>query len=102
MKNILNHLTTKSDGDAVDVVYDEETELLLPQSHDYLSMEQEYRQIMFFYEAGIQQVTAKLEILKKEFQYCNRKHQEPGENVGQYYKQDEKEGASADDWMHDE
>lgn len=79
MKNILNHLTTKSDGDVVDVVYDEETELLLPQSHDYLSMEQEYRQIMFFYEAGIQQVTAKLEILKKEFQYCNDRN--PIENI---------------------
>lgn len=73
MKNILSGLTTKKDGDReiVDVVNEEDTQMLLPQASDYLDMEQQYRQIMFFYEAGIQQVTAKLEILNKEFQYCN-------------------------------
>ncbi len=73
MNNILKQLTTKQDGDieVVDVVVDQGEELLLPQASDHLNMEEQYRQIMFFYEAGIQQVTAKLEILNKEFQYCN-------------------------------
>lgn len=73
MKNILSGLTTKKkdDGEIVDVVNVSGAETLLPQTSDYLDMEQQYRQIMFFYEAGIQQVTAKLEILNKEFQYCN-------------------------------
>lgn len=73
MKNILSGLTTKKDGnrEIVDVVNEDDTKMLLPQAGDYLDMENQYRQIMFFYEAGIQQVTAKLEILNKEFQYCN-------------------------------
>lgn len=75
MKNILNRLTTTKDeaGDweVMNAVEDDSSELLLPQTSDYLDMEQQYRQLMFFYEAGIQQVTAKLEILNKEFQYCN-------------------------------
>lgn len=81
MKNILSGLTTKKDGDReiVDVVNEEDTQMLLPQASDYLDMEQQYRQIMFFYEAGIQQVTAKLEILNKEFQYCNDRN--PIENI---------------------
>lgn len=81
MKNILSGLTTKKDGDReiVDVINEEDTQMLLPQASDYLDMEQQYRQIMFFYEAGIQQVTAKLEILNKEFQYCNDRN--PIENI---------------------
>lgn len=73
MKNFLNQLTTKKDGswEVVDVVSDDDSEMLLPQTNDFLNMENQYRQIMFFYEAGIQQITAKLEILNKEFQYCN-------------------------------
>lgn len=73
MKNFLNQLTTKKDGswEVVDVVSDDDSELMLPQTNDFLNMENQYRQIMFFYEAGIQQITAKLEILNKEFQYCN-------------------------------
>ena len=63
----------------IDVVSEEEAELLLPQMADDLNMEKQYRQIMFFYEAGIQQVTAKLEILNKEFQYCNDRN--PIENI---------------------
>lgn len=73
MKNILKRLNTKTDGEVeiVDVVNEENQDFLLPQMIDDLDMEKQYRQIMFFYEAGIQQVTAKLEILNKEFQYCN-------------------------------
>lgn len=73
MKNFLKQLTTKNDGsvEVADVVLDADTELLLPQTNGYLNMEHQYRQIIFFYEAGIEQITAKLEILNKEFQYCN-------------------------------
>ncbi len=80
-KNILTKLTTKQEGDieVLDVGVAEEGELLLPQVGDRLDMEEQYRQIMFFYEAGIQQVTAKLEILNKEFQYCNDRN--PIENI---------------------
>ncbi len=77
MKNILNKLTTKQTdhGEVVEVIEETDQQLLLPQSisqtvDDYVTMQNQYRQIMFFYEAGIQQVTAKLEILNKEFQYC--------------------------------
>lgn len=81
MNNVLSRLVTKKEGDReiVDVVSEGEQELLLPQESDYLDMENQYRQIMFFYEAGIQQVTAKLEILNKEFQYCNDRN--PIENI---------------------
>ncbi len=81
MNNILSRLNTKKDGEVefIDVVSEEEAELLLPQMADDLNMEKQYRQIMFFYEAGIQQVTAKLEILNKEFQYCNDRN--PIENI---------------------
>lgn len=73
MTNVLNKLITKKEGDreVVDVVNEGDLDILLPQTSDYLDLENQYRQIMFFYEAGIQQVTAKLEILNKEFQYCN-------------------------------
>lgn len=73
MENMLSRLKTKKDGDieVVEVVDAQEAESLLPQVSDGLNMEKQYRQLMFFYEAGIQQVTAKLEILNKEFQYCN-------------------------------
>lgn len=80
-KNILTNLTTTKEGDmeVVDVVAAGVEELYLPQVEDRLDMEEQYRQIMFFYEAGIQQVTAKLEILNKEFQYCNDRN--PIENI---------------------
>ena len=65
MTNVLNKLITKrEDGrEVVDVINEGDLDILLPQTNDYLDMENQYRQIMFFYEAGIQQVTAKLEIL---------------------------------------
>lgn len=73
MRNILSNVITKRGGDiqVTDVPGEEGAELLLPQIVDQLDMEEPYRQIMFFYEAGIQQITAKLEILNKEFEYCN-------------------------------
>ena len=40
-------------------------------SVDYLDMERQYRQLMYLHEAAIQQITAKLNILKGEFQFSN-------------------------------
>lgn len=43
----------------------------LPTVSDQLDMERQYRQLMYIYEAAIQQITAKLNILKGEFQFSN-------------------------------
>ena len=48
-----------------------EANFYLPQSVDYLDMDRQYRQLMFLHEAAIEQVTAKLNILKGEFQFSN-------------------------------
>lgn len=57
----------------------EEGDRLLPQLHDYLDTEKLFRKALFFYEAGLQQIMAKLEILNREFQYGNDRN--PIENV---------------------
>lgn len=49
----------------------EETNFSLPQTVDYLDMERQYRQLMYLHEAAIQQITAKLNILKGEFRFSN-------------------------------
>ena len=49
----------------------EETNFSLPQTVGYLDMERQYRQLMYLHEAAIQQITAKLNILKGEFQFSN-------------------------------
>ena len=49
----------------------EETNFSLPQTVDYLEMERQYRQLMYLHAAAIQQITAKLNILKGEFQFSN-------------------------------
>ena len=49
----------------------EETNFSLPQTVDYMDMERQYRQLMYLHEAAIQQITAKLNILKGEFQFSN-------------------------------
>lgn len=89
MKNILNRLVTKKEGDqeVVDVISEGEPDINLPQTSDYLNTESQYRQIIFFYEAGIQQITAKLEILNKEFQYCYDRN--PIENIKSRVKSQE-------------
>lgn len=46
-------------------------ETYLPQTLEYLDMDLQYRQLLYIHEAAIQQVTAKLNILKGEFQFSN-------------------------------
>lgn len=43
----------------------------LPQKIDQLDMEKQYRQLMFVYEAAIELIVSKLNILKGEFQFSN-------------------------------
>ena len=57
----------------------EDKDRLLPQLHDYLDTEKQFRKALFFYEAGLQQIMAKLEILNREFQYGNDRN--PIKNV---------------------
>ena len=45
--------------------------VLLPQTMDILDMDRQYEMLMFIHEAGIQQVVAKLNILKEEFKFSN-------------------------------
>ena len=52
--------------------YDEiEDEIQLPRTIDFLDIEKQYRQLMFMHEAAVEQITAKLNILKGEFQFSN-------------------------------
>jgi len=62
----------------VDTPIEEETGIaeiarpeFFPQTVDYLDMDRQYRQLMYVHEAAIQQITAKLNILKGEFQFSN-------------------------------
>ncbi len=77
--NILKKLWNNKKDDQTFVELGEEPELRLPQTNDELDLDKQYKQIMFFYESGAHQLMAKLEILNKEFQFCNDRN--PIENV---------------------
>ena len=85
--NILKNLKNDEETEIIITGLEKEQDLLLPQAGDYLDMEKQYKQIMFLYEAGINQITAKLEILNKEFQFCNDRN--PIENVKSRIKSQE-------------
>lgn len=70
MKNILDFLKkNQAMNDMADEGTNDEN-LLLPDSGDYLNLETQYKQIHFFYDCGIRQLRAKLDILNQEFQNC--------------------------------
>lgn len=76
IQNILRNMFNKKVGDqtiveVVQIEPEEERQLFLPTASDVLNITEQYNQMMFFYEAGIRQITAKLEILNREFQACN-------------------------------
>lgn len=56
-----------------------ENQLILAPMSQVLDMNSVYRQLMFYYEAGIEQLTSKLQILNKEFALCNDRN--PIENI---------------------
>lgn len=64
-----------------------DVETLLPQVSDYLNIERQYRQLMFFYEAGIGQLEARLDTLSREFQFSNDRN--PIESVKSRIKSQE-------------
>lgn len=69
MKNIIKRLKNdKSDEQLIKVEEAAEEEFMLPQTTDNLNMSAQYRQIMCFYQSGIDQLTVKLQILSNEFQ----------------------------------
>ena len=65
----------------------ENTGAALPQALDYLDMNKQYNQLMLFYEAGIRQMTTKLQILNREFEQSNDRN--PIENIKSRIKSQE-------------
>jgi len=86
-ENILKNLKNYEEAEIVVTGFVEQQDLQLPQMSDYLDIEKQYKQMMFFYEAGVHQITAKLEILNREFQFCNDRN--PIENVKSRIKSQE-------------
>lgn len=54
-------------------------DILLPQTRDFLDLDKQYNRLMFLYEAAIGELSARLDILNKEFQFGNDRN--PIENV---------------------
>lgn len=48
-----------------------ENDVYLPQTIEYLDMDLQYRKLLYIHEAAVQQLVAKLNILKGEFQFNN-------------------------------
>ncbi len=80
LKNMVNRKVGNSEIVEVEQLNPEEEEtMFLPIASEALNITEQYNQIIFFYEAGICQLTSKLEILKQEFQAC--KNRNPIENI---------------------
>lgn len=71
-------LTGGEVGD-LETVQDDTDGLLLPAMDAFRSITSEYEQLMFFYESGIQQIVAKLQILNNEFKRNHERN--PIENI---------------------
>ncbi len=67
-----------SENDVEDIEEDAEVSLL-PETLKLIDLSVQYQQMLFFYEAGIQQLTAKLQILNREFQCFYERN--PIENI---------------------
>lgn len=92
MRNILKKIVNRKIGDSEIVEVEQlnpedEKNIFLPIDRDALNITEQYKQIIFFYEAGICQLTAKLEILKQEFQACNDRN--PIESINSRVKSPE-------------
>lgn len=71
MPNIIQRLDTEEQFITIDIEEESEAEFLLPQMTDGLNLNAVYKQIMCFYQSGIDQLTVKLQILSNEFQAGN-------------------------------
>lgn len=56
-----------------------EAEVMLPLAADQLNLAKQYNQMILYYEAGIRQLTTKLQILNREFEQSNDRN--PIENI---------------------
>lgn len=79
MRNAMDVTVRKEVSETTYTEVVESNDRLLPQLNDYLDTKKQFRKALFFYEAGLQQVMAKLEILNREFQYGNDRN--PIENI---------------------
>ena len=84
MTDILSQISYNNSGstneEKIDIVVSADgDDIFLPSGTSFMSIENQYQQIMFFYEAGIQQITAKLQILNNEFKFGNDRN--PIENI---------------------
>lgn len=70
-----------------DAASEEDRTVLLPQLNDYLDNSRRLKQLFFFYEAGMRQMTTKLQILDREFQHSNDRN--PIENIKSRLKSQE-------------
>lgn len=64
----MDNFTYTNDSDIENI---NNSEFALPVIANNLDMERQYRQLMYLHEAAIEQITAKLNILKGEFQFSN-------------------------------
>lgn len=65
-------LRTVYETEITEIIETEEfTARSLPRVMDQLDMDRQYKELMYIYEAAIQQITAKLKILKGEFEFSN-------------------------------
>lgn len=75
----------KESDDYIEIILDEtKEEIYLPSAVDFQDVSEKYQQIMFFYESGINQVIAKLQILVNEFKFCNDRN--PIDNISSRVK----------------
>ena len=84
MTDILSQISYNNSGstneEKIDIVVSADgDDIFLPSGTSFMSIENQYQQIMFFYESGIQQITAKLQILNNEFKFVNDRN--PIENI---------------------
>ena len=76
IQNILRKMCNRTIGKRMIVEVEQleptdEKKLFLPVAGDVLNIAEQYNQMMFFYKAGIEQLSTKLEILNQEFKACN-------------------------------
>ena len=81
MRNVLKSIKNTEHGEinVVEITAEVEEELQMPVTVAMNDTAAEFNQLMFFYESGIAQLTSKLQILNKEFQFCNDRN--PIENI---------------------
>ncbi len=79
VRRIIQKMDEKVKATDTEQTVNEETTSYLPLAADQLDLAKQYKQMMMFYEAGIRQLTTKLQILNREFEQSNDRN--PIENI---------------------